>query len=53
MKKIGIKLNDKKVVPMNLCFRFVGNDEYGLEELSKWSEINKIKILKKNFKRWI
>ncbi|CAM3491622.1 hypothetical protein PALU110988_25235 [Paenibacillus lupini] len=50
---IGIKPYGKKVVPLNLCFRFAENEDKGNADLAIWAETNNVKIVNKDFMRWI
>lgn len=48
-KRIGFKLYDKRLVPMDLCFYFDQEQEIqGLKKLSEWAEHNK-KDMKNRF----
>ncbi|NUU74448.1 hypothetical protein [Paenibacillus xylanilyticus] len=49
-KRIGFKLNNRRLVPMNLCFYFDKDEEDGgLRELNEWAEHNKIEVKDKFF----
>jgi hypothetical protein len=50
---IGIKPYGKKVVPLHLCFRFAEKEDKGNADLAIWAEANNVKIVYKDFMRWI
>lgn len=50
---IGIKLSGRKLVSMNLHFRFKNNEEKNVEELIQWANMNKIKVTNGKIYRWI
>lgn len=51
---IGIKPNGKKVVPLDLCFRFAMNEEQGIADIEHWAEANGVKLVKgAHFPRWL
>jgi hypothetical protein len=50
---IGIKPYGKKVVPLSLCFRFAENEDKGNVDLVNWAETYNVKIVNKDFMRWI
>ncbi|OAB41103.1 hypothetical protein PBAT_21310 [Paenibacillus antarcticus] len=50
---LGIKPNDKKYVPTDLCFRFLEEEDKGMKELKNWAEQNQIPFRQKGFTRWI
>ncbi|WP_144029140.1 hypothetical protein [Paenibacillus rigui] len=50
---LGIKLTEKKIVPINLCFRFIQDEDNAIQELKKWASERNIKVKNKYFVRWI
>ncbi|UVI29307.1 hypothetical protein [Paenibacillus spongiae] len=48
---VGVKVIGKKWVPTHLCFRFVGEEHVGIDELAKWAEQNRIRVVNKPFTR--
>lgn len=50
---IGIKPIRNKIVPIHLCFRFHGDEDKGMAELSRWAECNGIPFVYKHFTSWV
>lgn len=50
---IGIKPIRNKIVPIHLCFRFQGDEDKGMAELSRWAERNGIPFVHKHFTSWV
>ncbi|GLX68651.1 hypothetical protein MU1_29960 [Paenibacillus glycanilyticus] len=50
---IGIKPHGKKIVPLKMCFKFPEDEDKGIADLTKWAETNKVKLVKRDFIRWI
>lgn len=50
---IGIKPIENKIVPMDLCFKFLEDEDQGIKEITRWAEQNQIKVSYKHFWRWI
>ncbi|MFS0869133.1 hypothetical protein [Paenibacillus xylanilyticus] len=49
-RRIGFKLYNRRLVPMDLCFYFDKDEENeGLRELNEWAEHNKIEVKNKFF----
>ncbi|OAB38617.1 hypothetical protein PMSD_06270 [Paenibacillus macquariensis subsp. defensor] len=53
VQSIGIKLYERKLVSMDLHFRFKNNEEVNIEELKQWASMNKIKVTSGKIYRWI
>ncbi|ASS68367.2 MULTISPECIES: hypothetical protein [unclassified Paenibacillus] len=49
----GILRRGRRVVPPSLYFRFVGDEDQGMRELERWAAANGIKMVQKNFWKWI
>ncbi|GGN91448.1 hypothetical protein [Saccharibacillus kuerlensis] len=52
-QSIGIKLSGRKLVKMNLHFRFKNNEENNVEELKQWASMNSIEVTNGKIYRWI
>ncbi|AZN38321.1 hypothetical protein [Paenibacillus albus] len=50
---IGIKPYGARIVPLALCFHFVGDKDQGCSELAQWAARNNVKMVNKPFMRWI
>lgn len=50
---IGIKLKNKRYVPVHLCFRLMEDEDRGMKELKTWAEENQILFVHKRFARWM
>jgi len=53
IQTIGILPKNKNRVPASFCFKFTGNEEDGIKELTEWANLRKIEVVKENFKSWI
>ncbi|MFD1135972.1 hypothetical protein [Paenibacillus urinalis] len=53
VQSIGIKLYRRKLVSMNLHFRFKNDEEMNIEELEQWASANRIKVTSGKIYRWI
>ncbi|OAB42421.1 hypothetical protein [Paenibacillus glacialis] len=45
---LGIKPNNKVIVPVHWCFQFHVDEDKGMEELARWAEDNHIPVIHKN-----
>ncbi|MFD2611038.1 hypothetical protein [Paenibacillus gansuensis] len=52
-EEYGIRLHDKRIVPVKLCFRFVQPDDPAVQQLKQWGAVNQIPLVRKPFTRWI
>ncbi|WNS45915.1 hypothetical protein [Paenibacillus sp. MMS20-IR301] len=50
---VGILPIGKRIVPVNLCFRFMDNREQAMKQLILWAEANEIKLKYKRFVKWM
>ncbi len=50
---VGIKPIRNKIVPIYLSFRFQGDEDKGMAELSRWAERNGIPFVHKRFISWV
>lgn len=50
---VGIKPIGKRIVPIRLSFRFIGDREQAMKELSRWAEENRVKLTYKRFVKWM
>lgn len=49
-KRIGFKLHDRRLVPMDLCFYFDNGQEIdGLKKLNEWAELNNKEVKNRFF----
>ncbi|GAK40918.1 hypothetical protein TCA2_3409 [Paenibacillus sp. TCA20] len=53
VQSIGIKLYRRKLVSMNLHFRFKNDEEMNIEELEQWASTKRIKVTSGKIYRWI
>jgi hypothetical protein len=49
---IGILPLGNKVVPTNMTFRFLKDEDKGLSDLKNWAERNHVKMSYKSFQSW-
>ncbi len=53
-RRIGFKLYGKRIVPMDLCFYFKGDQEIaGVEAVREWAARNDKEIKHKFFQSWV
>ncbi|MEK3877073.1 hypothetical protein [Paenibacillus sp. FSL M7-0420] len=50
---VGILPAGKRIVPVNLCFRFTEDTAAGRKRLMNWAEENEIRLKYKKFVRWL
>ncbi|MEK5029199.1 hypothetical protein [Paenibacillus sp. FSL M7-1046] len=50
---IGIMPRGKRIVPVNLCFRFMDDREQAMKGLTSWAEVNGIQLKYKRFLKWM
>ncbi|AIQ58025.1 hypothetical protein [Paenibacillus borealis] len=50
---VGILPQGKWIVPVNLCFRFMGDREQAMKRLINWAEANGIQLKYKRFVKWL
>ncbi|OAB40376.1 hypothetical protein [Paenibacillus antarcticus] len=53
IQSVGIKLYGRKLISMDLHFRFNNNEDANIEELKQWASINRIKVTSGKIYRWI
>lgn len=52
-QSIGIKRYGKRLIPMDLHFRFKNKEETNLEELTVWARVNGIAVTRGKIFRWV
>jgi hypothetical protein len=50
---IGILPHRRRIVPMDLAFRYLNDEDRGVTELKSWAKMNNVKMVNKSFKTWI
>ncbi|WP_379153524.1 hypothetical protein [Paenibacillus sp. sgz5001063] len=50
---VGIKPVGKKIAPIRLTFRFIDDREQAMKELTRWAEVNGVKLAYKRFVKWM
>ncbi|NIK77878.1 hypothetical protein FHS15_003016 [Paenibacillus castaneae] len=50
---VGIKLKNKKIVPLRMSFQFLDNEDMGIKECKRWAEHNHIPFVHRRFMRWL
>lgn len=50
---IGIKPKDKHIVPFYLCFSFMEDQNYEIQDLEIWANEHQVKIKRGFFMRWL
>ncbi|OAB39057.1 hypothetical protein PMSD_03755 [Paenibacillus macquariensis subsp. defensor] len=50
---IGILPYRRKIVPLNMAFRYSKDEDKGILDLKSWAEMNNVKMVNKSFQRWI
>ncbi|MCQ4086997.1 hypothetical protein [Saccharibacillus sp. JS10] len=53
VESVGIKLRGKKLVKMNLHFRFKNDEERSVNELKQWAAANGIQVTNRKIYRWM
>lgn len=50
---IGILPHRKKIVPLNMAFRYSRDEDRGISDLKSWAKMNNVKMVNKSFQMWI
>lgn len=50
---IGIRVKGSSVIPSTLCYRFMEQEEKGMQALQKWAQVNGITLMNRPFVRGI
>ncbi|BBI33922.1 hypothetical protein [Cohnella abietis] len=50
---IGILPYKKRIVPMDMVFRYLKDEERGTSDLRNWATMNNVKMVNKSFQTWI
>ncbi|MHA0858475.1 hypothetical protein ACH8E3_16570 [Paenibacillus sp. CMAA1364] len=50
---IGILPYRRKIVPLDMAFRYSKDEDRGISDLKSWAEMNNVKIVNKSFQTWI
>ncbi|OAS22118.1 hypothetical protein A8708_33635 [Paenibacillus oryzisoli] len=50
---IGILPHRRKIVPLDMVFRYSNDEDKGITELKNWANMNNVKMVNKLFQTWI
>ncbi|MEC0240009.1 hypothetical protein P4H66_09135 [Paenibacillus dokdonensis] len=50
---IGILPYRRRIVPMDMAFRYLKDEDRGISELTRWANMNNVKMVNKSFQTWI
>lgn len=50
---IGILPYRRKIVPLDMAFRYSKNEDKGISDLKSWAKMNNVKMVNKSFQTWI
>ncbi len=50
---IGLLPYSRRIVPMNMAFRYLKDEDRGISDLKSWAKINNVKMVNKSFQTWI
>ncbi|MNG34319.1 hypothetical protein D3C84_1207760 [compost metagenome] len=50
---IGILPHRRKIVPLDMTFRYSRDEDKGITDLKNWANINNVKMVNKLFQTWI
>ncbi len=50
---IGILPYRRRIVPMDMTFRYLKDDDRGASDLTNWAKMNNVKMVNKSFLTWI
>ncbi|KOP67362.1 hypothetical protein AMS62_20530 [Bacillus sp. FJAT-18019] len=53
IQSVGIKLYGRKLISLDLHFRFKENEDINIEELKQWADMNSIQVVSGKIFRWI
>lgn len=50
---IGILPYRRRIVPMDMAFRYFNDEDRGTSDLKSWAKMNNVKMVNKSFQTWI
>lgn len=50
---IGILPYRRRIVPMDMAFRYLKDEDRGTSDLKSWAKMNNVKMVNKSFQTWI
>ncbi|AIQ31165.1 hypothetical protein P40081_25575 [Paenibacillus sp. FSL P4-0081] len=50
---IGILPYRKKIVPLDMAFRYSRDEDKGISDLKSWANMNNVKMVNKSFQTWL
>lgn len=50
---IGILPYRRKIVPLDMAFRYSKDEDKGISDLKSWAKMNNVKMVNKSFQTWI
>ncbi|WP_248548372.1 hypothetical protein [Paenibacillus odorifer] len=50
---IGILPYRRKIVPLDMAFRYSKDEDKGISDLESWAKMNNVKMVNKSFQTWI
>lgn len=50
---IGILPHRRKIVPLDMAFRYSRDEDKGITDLKNWANMNNVKMVNKSFQTWI
>ncbi|MEK5418398.1 hypothetical protein [Paenibacillus sp. FSL L8-0708] len=50
---IGILPYRRKIVPLDMAFRYSKDEDKGISDLKSWAKMNNVKMINKSFQTWI
>jgi len=50
---IGILPHRRKIVPLDMAFRYSRDEDRAISDLKSWAEMNNVKMVNKSFQTWI
>ncbi|MFD2384606.1 hypothetical protein ACFSWD_26435 [Paenibacillus xanthanilyticus] len=50
---VGLLPHGKRIVPVEMVFRFTSDEDKGFADLKNWAERNQVRIVHRSFQRWI
>ncbi|OBZ19267.1 hypothetical protein A8L34_07055 [Bacillus sp. FJAT-27264] len=50
---IGILPYRRKIVPLDMAFRYSKDEDKGISDLKSWAKVNNVKMVNKSFQTWI
>ncbi|WNS44050.1 hypothetical protein [Paenibacillus sp. MMS20-IR301] len=50
---IGILPHKRRIVPLNMAFRYSEDEDKGISNLKSWATMNNVKMVNRSFQTWI